>query len=161
MEYHNVVQKIKDILTNRGTWFEVFEHEPVITSEDASRVRSGYKLHQGTKALIVRGKISGEKKFLMVIVPGNRTFDSKKIKEVFGISDIRFATEDEVSAITGGVKRGGVPPFGNLFGLSVYCDDSVFTNEKIIFNAGDRCFSIGMKSADWKEIVQPLIGSIC
>jgi prolyl-tRNA editing enzyme YbaK/EbsC (Cys-tRNA(Pro) deacylase) len=161
MEYHIVVQNIRDLLTENNLWFEVFEHEPVITSEDASRVRSGYELHQGTKALIVRGKVSGEKKFLMIIVPGNKTFDSKKVKEVFGISDIRFATEDEVSEITGGVKRGGVPPFGNLFGLSVYCDNSVFDNEKIIFNAGDRCFSIGMKSADWKSVVNPEVGNIC
>ena len=156
--YHPVVEKIKSLLKQNNIWFETFEHEPVITSEEAGKVRTGYNLTQGTKALIVRVTTSEkEKKFVMILVPGDKKFDEKKVQAELGFTKIRFATEEEVSEITGGVQRGGVPPFGNLFGLSVYMDRTILDNEKIIFNAGDRSYSIGMHSADFVKVVKPVI----
>ena len=65
--------------------------------------------------------------------------------------------ECEVVELTGGVQIGGVPPFGNLFDLPIYADPSLFENEKMVFNAGDRGFSVAMKSADWQTLTQPKI----
>jgi len=39
-------------------------------------------------------------------------------------------------------------------------DPKLFQNEKIIFNAGDRRFSVAMKSEDYKKIVNPQIVEI-
>lgn len=160
MDYHPVVKKIKDLLTNNKVWFESFEHEPVRTSEEAAKTRPDYSLKQGAKAIIVRVKTSAEKYFAMLVMPGDSRFDNEKVKELFKAKDIRFATEGEVNEITGGVEPGGVPPFGNLFGLKVVADPNLFENEKIVFNAGDRRFSIGMRSEDYKILVKPEIASI-
>ena len=145
MSYNPVVEKIKSLLTEHGMWFETFEHEPVRTSEEAAKVRTGYVISQGSKALIARVKdmnvpTSGSggsgtsnesrKRFVMFVVPGDKRFDSEKIKKNFGLSDIRFASEAEVSEITGGVVPGGVPPFGNLFGLEVFADQRVFDKDR-------------------------------
>jgi Ala-tRNA(Pro) deacylase len=157
--YHPLRQTIVDLLTAHSVWFETFEHAPVRTSKEAAVVRPEYTLSQGAKALVVRVKQGGSKSFIQVVVPGDTTFDVKKLKQLFGFSDVRFATIDEVSAITHGVQPGGVPPFGNLFNLPVYVDDSLFLNEKIIFNAGDRAFSIGMCTKDYATIVKPYRGS--
>lgn len=160
-KYHQVVSKIVELLEKNDCWFEVFEHTPVRTSEEAAKIRHGYDLHQGAKALIVRVKISNtEKKFAMLVCPGNSRFDNDKVKQYFGAKDIRFATEEEVSTITSGVQPGGVPPFGNLFGIEVVVDPTLLFNEKIIFNAGDWSFSIGMKSADYVTIVSPKVENI-
>jgi len=158
-EYHPVVKRIADLLTEHGYWYETFEHAPVRTSQEAAALRPNYTLAQGSKALIVRVKKDGEKSFAMVVVAGNKKFDTKKLKEAFHLSDLRFATEAEVCEITGGVLPGGVPPFGNLFTIPVYADEGIFENEKIIFNAGDRSFSIGMFSKDYNELVKPARGT--
>ncbi len=159
--YHPVVEKIKSLLTENQIQFETFEHEPVRTSEEASKVRSGYTIDQGAKALVVKVKEAGKgKRFVMFVVSGGKRFDVSKIKNNLGLSDLRFATEPEVSEITGGVLPGGVPPFGNLFGLDVFCDKSVLSNERIIFNAGDRRYSIGMKSEDYLKVVKPVVVDI-
>ena len=161
MEYHVVVQKIKDLLEKNNVWFETFEHEPVRTSEEAAKTRPGYGLKQGAKAIIVRVKISeANKSFCMLVFPADKKFDNEKIKKLFSAKDIRFATEEEVGQITGGIKPGGVPPFGNLFNLKVVVDTTLFQNEKIVFNAGDRSFSIGMYSKDYKVLVNPQVESI-
>jgi Ala-tRNA(Pro) deacylase len=161
MQYHPLTETIQKILDENHIKYDTFHHEPVRTSEEASKVRTGYSIEQGAKALIVRAKKQTVGKvFLMVVVPGDKKFNKEKLKNEFGLTDVRFATEDEASAITNGVQLGGVPPFGNLFGLSVYADKTLLDNERIIFNAGDRSFSIGMKSADYVTVVKPIVGEI-
>lgn len=159
--YHRVVSKILSLLEEYHFWYETFEHEPVRTSEEAAKIRSGYSLEQGAKALIVRLKYSkNESKFVMLVLPGDARFDKQKVAEAFKTKDIRFATEAEVSEITSGVELGGVPPFGNLFGLDVIVDPNLLEHEKIIFNAGDRRFSVAMKTEDYVTLVQPKVARI-
>lgn len=96
----------------------------------------------------------------MLVFPADLRFDNAKVKTLFGAKDVRFASEDEVAQLTNGVQPGAVPPFGNLFGLDVVADPAIFQNEKIVFNAGDRCFSVAMKSADYRSIVNPQVSDI-
>ena len=161
MKYHPLTDKIKKLLTQNKYWFETFEHEPVRTSEKAAKIRTGYTINQGAKALILRIKKSKkEKYFVMLVFPAHLKFNSNKVRKLLEAKDMRFGTKEEVSQITDGVQFGAIPPFGNLFDLKVIVDPKLFENEKIVFNAGDRKLSIGMKSEDYKNLVSPKISSI-
>ena len=167
MDYHRIVEQIKKLLDNEVIAYKSFEHAPVRTSEEAAKLRPEYTLHQGAKALVVKIKRpqSQEAKrpqgeFAMLVVPGDCRFNEARVKQALGIKEIRFATEQEVGELTGGVQIGGVPPFGNLFGLRVYVDQSVLENKTIIFNAGDRAFSIALKSSDWQKVANPIMVEI-
>lgn len=160
MNYHPVVNKIKELLIKNNIWFETFEHEPVKTSEEAAKTRVGYTLRQGAKAMIIRTKNGQEKKFVMLVLPGDLRFDNDKVKKILNVKDIRFATPDEITQITDGVQIGGVPPFGNIFNIGVIVDSKLFENEKIIFNAGDRRYSIAMKSEDYRSLLKPKVEDI-
>lgn len=76
----------------------------------------------------------------MLVMPADKKFDSTKAKLVQHMKDLRYASEEEVAAIAEGVKPGRVPPFGNLFGLQVATNPSLF-NKRFIFNAGRNCSS--------------------
>jgi len=161
-QIHPCVNKIKTLIEEKGVWYDHLEHEPVRTSDEAAKVRSGkYTQSQGAKALIVRVREYGGKKyFCMIVVPGDLKFDQKKTKEYLNAKDIRFATEGEVSEITDGILVGGVPPFGNLFNLPVYVDNKVVENEVIVFNAGDKRVTIAIFTKDYKELVNPQVVDI-
>ncbi len=158
--YHPVVNQIIALLKDHNCWHETFAHAPVTTSEEASKVRPEYSLSQGAKALIVKIDKKEGSSFAQLVLPGDLQLDNKKVKQSLSCKSFRFATLDEVATKTGGIERGGVPPFGNLFSLPVYVDPHLFTHEKIIFNAGDKSFSIAMKSADYRMLVSPFIVSL-
>lgn len=165
MEYHDTVKKITNLLNEHHITYKTFEHEAVRTSEEAAAIRPEYTLAQGAKALIVRIKRKGvpvaeERQFVQIVVPGDAKFDVKKARQVLEAKDIRFATPTEVSELTDGVQPGGVPPFGILFGLPVYVEETLLKNNDIIFNAGDRRFSIAMKSSDYIAVVKPEVVAI-
>jgi prolyl-tRNA editing enzyme YbaK/EbsC (Cys-tRNA(Pro) deacylase) len=158
MPYHQTVTDILDLLKKTGCWFETFEHQPVVTSEQAAKLRHGYSLSQGAKAIIVKIKNSaGEAEFVMLVLPGDKKFSGSKVKKLLGVKELRFATPSEISELTGGIRIGGIPPFGNLFGIKVFVEKTLLDNEKIIFNAGDRQFSVAMKAKDYLRIVNPMV----
>lgn len=157
---HPIAGQILQILEQDGAWHEHFSHAAVRTSEEASRLRPGYDMRQGAKALIVRARLrGGDRRFIMLIVPGDARFNSAKTKAALDAKDLRFATPEEVADLTDGVEPGGVPPFGNLFGLSVVADPSLFSNDTIIFNAS-RTHSIAMRAADYRRLVNPEVAEI-
>ncbi len=166
MQYHPVSEIIVNLLKTNSVWFETFEHEPVRTSEEAAKIRHGYSIEQGAKALIIKVYPNSESSlpraehFAMIVVPGNLKFDEKKVNVLLGVHKLRFASEDEVLKITGGVQPGGVPPFGNLFNLETYVEEKLFENERIVFNAGDKRFSVAMNSNDYRTLLNPRVVSI-
>ncbi|MCY3780288.1 MAG: hypothetical protein OXG78_08270 [Chloroflexi bacterium] len=156
-DLHDVTRRIVELLEAEGCWYETFHHQAVRTSEEAAAARPGYSLRQGAKAIILRVKRSNRDKFfVMLVFPADRKFDARRVKAHFGARDIRFASADEVSALTAGVQPGGVPPFGNVFDLPVYAAPELFDLERIVFNAGDRRFSLAMRSADYRRLVCPV-----
>ncbi len=159
-KYNKTVQDIKTLLEKNDIEYKFFEHKPVRTSEEAVKVRPDYSLQQGAKAMIVKPKINGERTFVMLVLPGDKRFDNKKVKKVLDAKDVTFASEEEVAKLTNGVIPGGVPPFGNLFGLKVVADPDLFKNDEIVFNCGDQSASIAMKSEDYERIVKPEIVEI-
>jgi prolyl-tRNA editing enzyme YbaK/EbsC (Cys-tRNA(Pro) deacylase) len=173
MQYHRTVTDILELLSKNGCWFETFEHEPVVTSEEAAKLRHGYSISQGAKAIIVKIKgldrhapvssglaMTPKPEFVMLVLPGDKKFSGSKVKKLLDTKDLRFASEEEISKQTGGIKIGGIPPFGNLFGIRVFVEKTLLDNEKIIFNAGDRSFSVAVKKEDYLNIVRPEIEEI-
>ena len=156
-DLHLVSREILDLLDSEGCWRQTFRHHAVRTSEEAAAARPGYGLNQGAKAIILRVKrTKRDKFFVMLVFPADSKFDSKRVKAYFKARDIRFASETEVCALTGGVQPGGVPPFGSLFDLPVYAAPELFEVEKIVFNAGDRRFSLAMRAADYRRLQRPV-----
>ncbi|EDQ84493.1 uncharacterized protein MONBRDRAFT_12776 [Monosiga brevicollis MX1] len=157
--YHPVVQQILDVLTTNDCWHQTFEHDAVLTSEAAAATRPGYGLHQGAKAIVVRYKVKGAAtpRHAMLVLPADAKFDNRAARKALGTKDIRFAPEDEVATLTGNVLPGGVPPFGNLFQLDVLVDRKLLDNERIVFNAGDRRFSVAMLLQDYLRLVDPTV----
>ena len=161
LPYHPTVKLLLDLLKKNNCWFETFEHKPVRTSEEAAEIRTGYSLEQGAKALIIKAKKNASTQFfVMIVIPGNSTFNSKSVKKLLGVKSIRFATPEEVAECTKGIQVGGVPPWGSLFSLQTYVDPTVLEHEALIFNAGDRRFSIAMKTKDYLELNSSLIADV-
>ena len=148
----NVLNQIIKMLDKNSVQYKVIEHRPVYTSEEAAKIRNT-DLKQGAKALVMYG----DDKPLMVVVPGNRKADTKKLKNIYNIKDLRMATPVEVEKVTG-VKIGAVPPFGNIFSIPLYVDKQLAANKQVIFNAGSHSQSISMKYKDYEKVAEPTVG---
>ena len=141
-----VTERLERWLLERGARFRLIEHAPVFTSEEAARVR-GTPIEAGAKALVLQAA----DRVVHVVLPGHRRVDNARLRAVLGTRTLRFATPEELLALTGCVP-GAVPPFGNLFGLPVLVDEELAQREEIAFNAGGNAVSIVMRCDDFLQL---------
>jgi Ala-tRNA(Pro) deacylase len=138
---------IKQSLDRNGIDYQELEHEPVYTSKQAAEVR-GESLDEGAKSLVL--KIGNS--FILVVLPGSKRLSSKKVKDLFNVSEFRFARPEEVVSVMG-CEIGACFPFGSLVNLKTYVDKTLADNEYICFNPGVHHKTIKMKFADYQKII--------
>lgn len=143
-----VFSEIKKLLDSKHVNYSVLEHKPVGTSEEVARER-GEDIKIGIKAMVFKGN----KGFFMVAISAAYKIDSKKVREKLKLRKLRFASPEELKELTSCIS-GAVPPFGHLFGLKMYLDETVLKNENVAFNAGRLDRSIKMKKEDYLKSVE-------
>ena len=141
-----------ELLDRDGLSYKVSEHEPVYTSEQASKVR-GVELKTGVKALVLK---SVEGSFVVGLVAADRKINLKKLARIVETKRLQLASSQEVLKITG-CEVGSVHPFGNLHELPTYLDNSILENNIVNFNAGLHTVSIEMKAKDLVKAIKPSI----
>jgi len=145
----NPYEEIINLLKINNIPYKETEHEPVYTSEQAAKVR-GISISQGAKSLLLK---CGDD-FILVVLPGDRKLDSKKLKNLLKIKEFCFATPEEVKDKMG-CEIGACYPFGNLIELPTYADNSLSKNNIISFNPGLHTRSIEIKWQDFYSLVKP------
>jgi Ala-tRNA(Pro) deacylase len=70
-----------------------------------------------------------------------------------------LAHEWEFREIFPNCDIGAMPPFGNLYGLPVYVDQTLAANDTIVFTAGTHSHTIGIAYADFARLVRPVVAA--
>lgn len=135
-------EKIKDLLEKRKVEYELLEHEPVFTSEEASRIR-GTNMNEGAKSLLLKFKSN----FVLVVVPGDSRLSMKKLRKYIHDGKSRFARPEEVIDIMG-CEIGACYPVGSVISIRTIVDPIFEKGEYIAFNPGVHDRTIRMK---WKD----------
>jgi Ala-tRNA(Pro) deacylase len=153
--------QIQDFLKSRNVNFEHIVHEHVHRSEDAAKIR-GNKIEQAAKAIIlkIRHKKSKEYEFIQCVISGHRKIDLKKLKVLLNLDNASLASPEEVLEKTN-CTVGSVPPFGIIFGLRMFIENSVTEQEFIFFSAGTHNDSIKMRSADYLNVLNVETSDFC
>ena len=144
-------EKILNIFKENNVNYQFYEHEPVYTSQQAAKAR-GVELKTGCKSMLLKTKAG---KFVLANLAADRKIDLKKLEETLG-DKLGFATREEVLQATN-CEPGSVPPFGRLFRLPTYLDESVLENNFVNFNIGMLTKSVKISKQDLLRIMEPKI----
>jgi Ala-tRNA(Pro) deacylase len=145
-------QRILSIFKENNVEYQLYEHEPVYTSQQAATVR-GVELKTGCKSMLLKTRPG---KFIIANLAADRKIDLKKLEKIAG-EKLSFATKEEVLKATN-CEPGSVPPFGKLFGLPTYLDESVLENDFVNFNIGMLTKSVKISKQNLLSIMEPEIG---
>ncbi|MFA5797115.1 MAG: YbaK/EbsC family protein [Candidatus Woesearchaeota archaeon] len=152
--------QIRELLNKHKIVYQHIVHEHVHHSSDAAKIR-GTNLSEAAKAIILKVELKDKLPqdkfvFIQAVIPGDQRIDLKKIKNLFDSRNVQLASPDEVLEKTG-CTIGSVPPFGNLFNIPIYLDESILTKEQIVFSAGTHHDSIIIKPEDYVRVVNPKV----
>ena len=147
------LSRLKEFLDSHNIEYVTISHSPAFTAQGvaASAHVPGKKL---AKTVVV--KLGDE--VAMAVLPAPFKVDFDLLKGVAGVEKVELATEEEFRDMFPGCEVGAMPPFGNLYGMTVYAAEKLAEDEEIVFNACSHTELIKMSYQDFARLVEPTVG---
>jgi Ala-tRNA(Pro) deacylase len=146
------VSKVKEHLDANGVRYSTISHSVAYTAQEIASIAHipGKDL---AKVVVVR--VDGE--MAMAVLPASFQVDLKALEAAIGAREVRLATETEFKYSFPDCEPGAMPPFGNLYGMKVYVDETLTRDREIVFNAGTHRDLVRLGYDDFARLVKPQI----
>jgi Ala-tRNA(Pro) deacylase len=146
------LSKLREYLDSHNIKYLIISHSIAYTAQGVAALvhLSGKKL---AKTVIL--KIDGI--LAMAVVPAPVHVDLDLLRSITGALNVELATELEFQSAFPDCEAGAMPPFGNLYDMVVYADESLAAHEEITFTAGTHRELLRMAWADMVRLVDPQI----
>jgi Ala-tRNA(Pro) deacylase len=137
-------------LRQQGVKFDIKRHAEAFTAQEvAAAVKvTGYEL---AKVVVLKG--DGD--YVLAVVPAPLKVDLKAARGILGAKKLSLAHEEEFETLFPGCDRGAMPPFGNLWGVRTFVDESLARHPHIVFNAGSHIETVSMSYTDYERLARP------
>lgn len=142
--------KLRAFLDEHHIKFVVISHSKAYTAQGIAAIAHipGQEL---AKTVIV--KLDGS--LAMAVLPASYQVDLLALKKLTGVKDAALASEREFKQHFPDCETGAMPPFGNLYGIPVYVDETLTQDKEIVFNAGSHYELIKLTYMDFERWVKP------
>jgi len=146
------VRELRELLDSQGVKYVTINHSPAYTAQEiaASAHVPGREL---AKTVVV--KVDGE--LAMAVLPASAVVHVERLKEALGARSVELAEEDDFRARFPGCETGAMPPFGNLYGMDVYVEESLTRDREIAFNAGSHTELVRIGYDDFARLAEPKV----
>jgi Ala-tRNA(Pro) deacylase len=146
------VEKLKAFLDLNRVRYVTIKHSNAYTSQEIAA-----SAHVSGKEFAKTVMIRIEDKMAMAVLPASYQIDFGLLREIFRDKTVTMATEAEFKNRFPDCDPGAMPPFGNLYGMEVYVEESLTADREIAFNAGSHSEIIRLSYEDYARLVQPRV----
>jgi Ala-tRNA(Pro) deacylase len=145
-----ILDKLQRALDAERVPFEVHSHPEAMTARSLAAA-DHVPDHEVAKVVVVRA----DDDLQMAVVPATHRVELHALRDLLGARHLRLATEEELEELFSQCELGAMPPFGNLWNLPVWVDDSLTREREIVFAGGNHRETVHMKYADFERVVHP------
>ena len=144
--------KLQEYLDQQDVRYVSIKHSPAFTAQE---IAGAAHIPGQDVAKVVIVKLDGA--VAMVVLPAPEMVRMKHLKAETGTAQVELASEEEFKGRFPDCEVGAMPPFGNLYDMDVFVEESLAEDGEIAFNAGTHTELIRMAYADWEELVRPTV----
>ena len=152
----SVPQRLKFFLQSNHVHYDTLPHPTTYTAQGTAALMriSGREI---AKTVVLRAG-EREEETILAVLPGARHVKLDKFAALIG-KPVRLATELEFANLFPDCELGAMPPFGALYNLPVYMDESLAKDDEVVFNAGTHHDAVRVAYADFVRLAKPTICS--
>ena len=143
--------KLIEFLNQNKVRYQILHHPEAFTAQELAAIEH-VKGKQHAK--VVMAKTDG--RLLMLVLPADHRVELEKLGSGAG-KGAALATEAEFKALFPDCAVGTMPPFGKLYGVETWVDQSLRAEEFIVFEAGTHSDAIRMAYADFARLAAPKV----
>ncbi len=144
------LSKLREFLDEHNIKYLVISHSVAYTAQGIAALT-----HIPGKELAKTVMVMVDGRLAMAVVPASSRVDLSRLKRYLGIETVELASETEFRDRFPDCETGAMPPFGNLYGMDVFADESLALDKEIFFNAGSHRELVRMKYSDFRDLVKP------
>jgi Ala-tRNA(Pro) deacylase len=148
-----VALTVHEFLRRGNVAYTVFQHAPAFTAQEEAAV-THVPGRNWAKPVICFA--DGEP--IQAVVPADLDVDLDRLAGLTGAHYVRLAYEAELRWLYPDCEVGAMPPFGPLYQQRVYVDESLTSDDEIVFNASTHADAICMRYGDFAEMTRPIVG---
>jgi Ala-tRNA(Pro) deacylase len=140
---------LTEYLAQHHVEFEFLQHAPAFS---APRLASQLRLPgtQVAKTVLLRGPDS----LLLAVLPSTHQVDLAALSCALG-GPVRLARAEDMVDVFYNCEFGMAPPFGKLYGLPVWLDDSIPSDSLLVFEGQTCVESVRMRCSDFERLEKP------
>jgi Ala-tRNA(Pro) deacylase len=147
-------KKLKELLDSHKVKYVTIAHSTAYTAQEIASL-AHVRGDEFAKTVMVT--IDGE--MVMAVLPASYHVDLALLKAAASGKKIALANETDFRDKFPECEVGAMPPFGQLYGLPVFVDETLTKNKEIAFNAGTHHELIRLSYDDFARLVQPEVAS--
>jgi Ala-tRNA(Pro) deacylase len=142
--------RLKEFLDRNNVKYVTISHSVAYTAQGIAALTHtpGQEL---AKTVMIR--IDG--KLAMAIVPASAHVGLTLLKGAVGAKTVDLAAETDFKNSFPDCETGAMPPFGNLYDIPVFADESLSRDPEIAFNAGTHRELMRLPWTDFERLVRP------
>ena len=145
-------ERLVQYLSDARVDFDVHQHPVAYTAQELAAAE-----HVPGRMVAKSVIVVADGQMVMLVLPAVHQVDLERAAAVTHAAKVRLADEREFAAAFPDCETGAIPPFGNLYHLPVYVDESLARDKTIVFPAGTHTDTIAMKYADYERLAQPAV----
>ena len=144
--------KLKKYLDSHNVKYDTLSHTPAYTSGEIAA-----EAHISGKELAKTVMVKLDGKLAMAVLPGPNKVNFQLLKDATGAKNVELAKEQEFKGRFPDCEVGAMPPFGNLYDMDVYVEETLSWDDEIGFNAGTHSEIVKLAYKDFETLVHPKV----
>ena len=144
--------KLKEFLDSQNVKYLTTTHSTAYTAPETAAL-----VHIPGKELAKTVIVKVDDALTMAVLPASHQIDLSLLKAAAGAKTIGLASEAVFKWRFPECETGAMPPFGNLYGMPVFADESLRKDKEIAFNAGSHHELTRLAYEDFERLVKPKI----
>jgi Ala-tRNA(Pro) deacylase len=149
-----IPKQLIDCLAGNKVSYEVLQHPEAVTAQRIAQAEHVKGRHHAKVVMVKSGD-----QHLMMVLPADHQIDLEKVEKAIGKA-VSLDNEQEFKTLFSDCAIGAMPPFGNLYGLPTYVEQSLAEQDYIVFEAGTHTDAIKMSYRDYEKIVKPKVNDL-
>jgi Ala-tRNA(Pro) deacylase len=149
-----IPKQLIDCLDGNKVSYEVLHHPEAVTAQRIAQAEHVKGRHHAKVVMVKSGD-----EHLMMVLPADHQIDLEKVEKAIGKA-VSLEQEQEFKTLFSDCAIGAMPPFGNLYGLPTYVEQSLAEQDYIVFEAGTHTDAIKMSYRDYEKIVKPNVNDL-
>jgi Ala-tRNA(Pro) deacylase len=143
-------QTLKGFLDRHNLKYVTVGHSLAYTAQEIAA-----SAHIAGKELAKTVMVKIDDKIAMAVLPASYKVSFDLLKKAAGASKVELANEQEFRDMFPELEVGAMSPFGNLYAMEVFVDESLSQDSEIAFNASSHKELIKLAYRDFERLVKP------